>query len=129
MIKVNVTKSSYYPVKKVFVRNVLKKFLKEKGIASDTVVDVSFVSKAKMLTLGKMYLNEKDAPPHNVLSFTASESKENFIYPPNATHLGEIVVCYPVVVEESKRENKLIDEKVEELVTHGALHLLGVHHN
>jgi ssRNA-specific RNase YbeY (16S rRNA maturation enzyme) len=43
-------------------------------------------------------------------------------------HLGEIVVCYPKVVEEAKNEDVLIDDKVYELVEHGAFHLLGIHH-
>lgn len=42
--------------------------------------------------------------------------------------LGEIVVCFPVVLKEAKLEGKLIEEKVLELVGHSALHLLGIHH-
>ena len=42
--------------------------------------------------------------------------------------MGEIVICYPKVLEEAKLEGKLIDQKAYELVEHGALHLLGFHH-
>ena len=42
--------------------------------------------------------------------------------------LGEIVVCFPVALKEAKIENKLIEEKVLELVGHSGLHLLGIHH-
>ena len=38
------------------------------------------------------------------------------------------VVGYPVVITEAVRENMLIDDKINELVEHGVLHLLGFHH-
>jgi len=80
-----------------------------------------------MLKLGAEYL--KDGKLHNVLSFTPSEVKTDFAYPPDSLiHLGEIIVCYPAALVEAKKENKLIDEKVYELIEHGALHLMGMHH-
>jgi ssRNA-specific RNase YbeY (16S rRNA maturation enzyme) len=33
------------------------------------------------------------------------------------------------VVEEAVKEDKLVEDKLFELVEHGALHLLGVHHD
>ena len=81
-----------------------------------------------MLALAKKYLHENEVL-HNVLSFPFMEADETFREPPdNIIHLGDIVICYPKVVEEAGKEGKLIDEKVLELVTHGALHLLGKHH-
>jgi rRNA maturation RNase YbeY len=80
-----------------------------------------------MLEIGAKYL--KDKKLHNVLSFVPGEVKKNFVYPPDGIiHLGEIIVCYPVAVMESGVENVLIDQRVYELVEHGALHLLGIHH-
>jgi len=66
---------------------------------------------------------------HNILSFTSDEVKGEFIYPPDEKiNLGEIIVCYPIAVEEAKAENKRIDDKVHELIKHGAEHLMGIHH-
>ena len=80
-----------------------------------------------MLNLGQKYL--KDKIVHNVLSFTEDEMQKKFVYPPdNIIRLGEIIVCYPKAFEEAKTEGKLIDDKIKELVEHGALHLLGIHH-
>lgn len=111
------------------VRKILDGFLKEHGIVSDSVVDVAFVGEKKMIEIAQKYLKEKSKEAHNVLSFTASEVSKNFIYPPeDKIYIGEIVVCYPKVVEEAKRESKRIDAKVKELVEHAALHLLGIHH-
>ncbi len=127
MIKVNITKQSNYPVKASVIKKRLPEFFAKQGIVSDAEVSVAIVSEKKMVDVVKIYL--KDKKLHNVLSFTPTETKGNFVYPPDGLiHLGEIIVCYPVALKEAKSENVLIDDKVYELVEHGALHLLGIHH-
>ncbi len=128
MIKVNVKKQSNYPVSSTKIRKNLKNFLAGHGIVSDAEVSVALVGENKMLEVGKKYSDDKSL--HNVLSFTADEVDSKFVYPPDGTiHLGEIIVCYPVAFEEAKKEGKLIEKKVMELIEHGALHLLGIHHD
>jgi probable rRNA maturation factor len=127
MIKVSVSKQSNYPVNVPAVKKKLAAFLAKNGIVSDADVSVAIVGEKKMLEIGAKYL--KDKKLHNVLSFVPNEVKANFIYPPDGIiHLGEIIVCYPLAVKESEGENILIDERIYELTEHGALHLLGVHH-
>lgn len=128
MIKVQIAKSSNYPFSKVSIRKIVQEFLKKNGIVSDSVIEVSFVSKDKMLEIGSEYLGETTTNPHNVLSFPAAETKEKFIFPPDLLYLGEIIVCYPVAVEEAGRQSVTVATKLEELVTHGVLHILGQHH-
>lgn len=126
MIAVNITKQSSYPVKVSDIKKKLAKFFLDNGIVSDAEVDIAIVGEAKMLSVGKTYL--KDGKLHNVLSFTPTEVK-NFVFPPDGQiHLGEIVVCYPEAVREANIENKLVNDKVYELIEHSALHLLGIHH-
>lgn len=128
MIRVLVKKEVACPISVKEVKSVLTDFLKSEGIISKADVSVAFVGTARMLYLAKKYLNEKGVL-HNVLSFPYSEGG-SFIYPPDDTlHLGDIVVCYPKVLEESQKEGVLIKEKALELVTHGALHLMGKHHD
>jgi ssRNA-specific RNase YbeY (16S rRNA maturation enzyme) len=63
------------------------------------------------------------------LSFVTGEIKGEFVYPPNGViQLGDIVVCYPLAVAEAIEENVLVDERVYELIEHGAMHLMGIHH-
>ncbi|KKT66055.1 MAG: hypothetical protein UW61_C0032G0006 [Candidatus Curtissbacteria bacterium GW2011_GWC1_44_33] len=115
MIKVNVKKQSNYPISSTKIRKNLKDFLASHGIVSDAEVSVALVGENKMLEIGKKYLKDKSL--HNVLSFTADEIDSKFVFPPDGViHLGEIIVCYPVAFEEAK------------LIEHGALHLLGIHH-
>lgn len=84
------------------------------------------------------YFNEDQ--PHNVLSFPLVENENQFISPTAQSAkggfakeknlaLGDIVVCYPLAQVEANRDDVLVDTKVNELVQHGLLHLLGVHHD
>lgn len=127
MIKINVTKQSNYPVSGIKVRKFLQDFFKKNGIVSNAIAHVSFVGEAKMKELGKKYY-KKDTKIHNVFSFVASEVKGFKTVQGSEMDLGEIVVCFPVLLKEAKLEGKLIETKVLELVEHSALHLLGIHH-
>lgn len=129
MITVNVKKKGSYPVSVVLIKKELKEFFKKKGIVTDAEVSVAMVNEEEMAKLAKRYLKEDGKVVHNVLSFPSKEVKENFTYPPDGKiHLGEIVVCYTKVVEEAEAEGKLVEDKIIELIKHGALHLLGEHH-
>lgn len=127
MIKVNIIKQSNYPVKSADIKRKLAKFFTDHGMVSDAEVSVAIVGEKKMMDLGNKFM--KDKKLHNVLSFVPEEEKGAFIYPPGAPiNLGEIIVCYPLAVKEAVTENVLIDERIYELVEHGGLHLMGVHH-
>ena len=137
MIKVQITKQSNYPVGVANIKKKLAAFLAKQGIVSSSEVSVAIVGEKKMMELGQKYL--KDKKLHNVLSFTPTEVNphtknfgegvKNFVYPPDGLiHLGEIIVCFPVAAKEANNENVLINTKVYELVEHGALHLMGIHH-
>lgn len=128
MVKVNIYKQSNFAVSTPLIKKKLNAFFLEKGIVSSSEVSIAILGKDKMLEVGKKYLN--DGSVHNVLSFTPDEVEGSFVMPPDKLiHLGEIIVCYPLAVAEAERDNVLIDEKVYELIEHGARHLLGEHHN
>jgi rRNA maturation RNase YbeY len=128
MIKIYVKKQADYPVSAVKIRQRLREFLRKSGIVSDSIVNIALVGKKRMSDLSRRYLKGKDGI-HNVLSFTESEIKGKFVYPNDGMiRLGEIIVCYPKAFEEAKKEGKLIEDKVYELIEHGARHLLGEHH-
>jgi len=128
MIKILVKKKGNFPVSGIKIKKTLAELFVKEGIVSDADANILIVGKAEMLRIGRKYLN-KNEPVHNVLSFTGNESKNFFLAPPDETlHLGDIVVCYPVAVTEANAEGVLVEEKVIELLKHGAYHLLGKHH-
>jgi probable rRNA maturation factor len=61
--------------------------------------------------------------PTNVLSFT-------FEAPPGAEsdHLGDLVICAPVVAREAQEQGKALNDHWAHLVIHGVLHLRGYDH-
>lgn len=128
MIKVLLSKQSNYPVKTPKVKRALQEFLLKKG-ESDSSVSVAIVSEKTMIKLAKKHLGEKHMV-HNVLSFTDAEARGEFVdLGEHNKFLGEIVVCYKKAVDEANRDNMLLDLKIIQLVEHGALHLLGKHHD
>jgi len=127
MIRVKVFKQSNYPVSSPQIKHYLRIFLTGKGIVSEARVSVALVDRKKMLSLSGQYLQEKKQL-HNVLSFPAREVRSDFLDPDKSLDLGEIIVCYPVAFEEAKSDNKTVEQKIKELIEHGALHLLGIHH-
>lgn len=127
MIKIYVKKQTNYPIKASEIKNNLKDFFKKQGIVSDAQVSVALVGEKKMLEISKKYL--KDNKVHNVLSFTHEGSKGEFVYPPGERiDLGEIIVCYPKAIEEAQSESKKVADKINELIRHAGMHLMGIHH-
>ncbi len=61
--------------------------------------------------------------PTNVLSFP-------FEAPPEVPddHLGDLVICAPVVVREAREQGKPLEHHWAHLVVHGVLHLRGFDH-
>jgi rRNA maturation RNase YbeY len=128
MIKVYVKKQGNFPVSTPKIKNSLSNFFSGQGIVSDADVNILIVGRNEMEKLGRKYLS-KNEPIHNVLSFVANEATKNFIDPPDdILHLGDIAVCFPIAVGEAGDDGVLVEEKVIELLTHGAYHLLGIHH-
>jgi len=131
MIDVSVYKQGNYPIGVKKIKDTVKQTLESQGVVSDSQVEIAIVGQKKMAELIKeFYQEDKDLYAHPVLSFPASETQGQFVFPPDGKiHLGEVVVSYPLALEITKKENRLIDEVVLELVEHGMLHLLGIHHN
>ena len=129
MVRVYLKKQSNHSVNTVKIKRELRDFLEKWGLISDFSVNVSLVGEKTMKDISKKFLSENDSL-HSVLSFPESEVRGDFEYPPDLPiPLGEIIICYPEVVKEANQEGKLIDEKVIDLVKHGAEHLLGKHHS
>lgn len=82
---------------------------------------VRVVDTAESRILNRDYRG-KDAPT-NVLSFP-------FEPPPGvpSEHIGDIVVCAPVVVREAGEQGKPASSHWAHMIVHGVLHLLGYDH-
>jgi len=116
---------SRYRVDRKRIRTTVIKTLKENGVQGPVEVSIALVGDRKMRELSKKYKGEDKT--RNILSFSLSEG-EPTIMPIDTLRLGDIVISYPVVIQEAIRDEVMVDDRVNELVEHGLLHLLGLHH-
>jgi probable rRNA maturation factor len=59
----------------------------------------------------------------NVLSFSGAG-----LTPDGVNHLGELVICAPVVAREASAQDKSAESHWAHMTVHGVLHLLGLDH-
>lgn len=131
MINVLIHTDTRYPVNRKIIRKAVEETLKNNKASNlSAEVSVAVVGSRKMRDLSEKYL--KDDKRHQVLSFSfedISESRQGFVgLPDDVLRLGEIVLCWPEVIEEASRDDEMVDDKVYELTSHGVEHLLGKHH-
>ncbi|MFZ5425279.1 MAG: rRNA maturation RNase YbeY [Patescibacteria group bacterium] len=85
-------------------------------------VSVSLVKNEAIQDLNKQHLN-RDYPT-DVLSFNIDEEISSEEY-----YLGDIVVNIDKAEEQAATYSNNLEQEIAELVEHGMLHLLGVHHD
>jgi probable rRNA maturation factor len=88
---------------------------------AETEVSLRIVDAAESAALNQRYRGK--AGPTNVLSFPAD-------LPPGVplAHLGDIVVCAPVVRDEAREQGKAAEAHWAHMLIHGTLHLVGYDH-
>lgn len=116
---------SRYKVNRKRIRSTVKKILTGRGMTSAVEVSIAIVGDRKMRELSRKY--KKDDKTRNILSFPINEG-QNMILPTDKMRLGDIIISYPEVVRESAKNEWLIDDRMDLLVEHGLMHLLGLHH-
>lgn len=132
MIEISVYKQGNYAISAAKVKKRLNEVLRREGIVSDFIVSIAFVGEKKMQDLVDKYY--KDDPEnlyiHPILTFPTNEMTGEFVMPGDVKpDLGEIIISYPEAVATAKETGKLIDDVILSLVEHGAMHLLGHHHD
>lgn len=85
------------------------------------VISVSIVDDKEIQVLNKKYLNKDYAT--DVLSFNMDEEHEGQYY------LGDVIVNRQQAQRQAAEFGNSVEEEISELVAHGVLHLLGVHHD
>ncbi len=91
------------------------------GTDSDSGVVIRLVDRAESAELNQSYRGKSG--PTNVLSFP-------FEVPPyvRSSHLGDLIICAPVVIEEAREQGKPVHGHWAHMVVHGLLHLQGYDH-
>jgi probable rRNA maturation factor len=124
-VKILIYVESRYKVSRKRIKSAIWSVLEENRVVSPMEVSVAIVGDRKMAKLNKQYRNKEGTT--NVLSFPLSEGAPSYL-PTDIMRLGDIVISYPMVIKEASAQEKMVDDRVDELVQHGMLHLLGLHH-
>ena len=90
-------------------------------IDKKTFISVFITDDKDMKKLNKEYLNRDYTT--DVLSFEIKEQQED-----GSLYLGDIVVNKDQAKRQAKTYENDFEEEISELVGHGVLHLLGIHH-
>ena len=132
MTSVQIWTDSRYPVSRKRMRLVVEKVIHDEQVTSPVTVSIAVVGDRKMRKLNLTY-HETDATT-DVLSFPytdplSQKDRGKFIVPPEeGIILGDIVISYPQAVKQAQEKNRLVDDELDFLVTHGMGHLFGHHH-
>ncbi|MFH1186930.1 MAG: rRNA maturation RNase YbeY [Candidatus Levyibacteriota bacterium] len=124
-IKVPIFVESRYRVNRKRIKSTVINLLNKHSIMGSVEISVAIIGDRKMRELSKKYKGEDKT--RNILSFPQTEGgfAKNSV---NSLRLGDILISYPEVIREASKEEVLVDDKIDELVNHGLLHLLGIHH-
>lgn len=116
---------SRYKASRKRIKKAVELVLEEHKVTSPVEISIAIVGDRKMRALNKKYRSMDKTT--NVLSFPLSEGESTHL-PQDIIRLGDIVLSYPMVIKDAVRDEVMVDDKIEELVIHSMLHLLGEHH-
>ncbi len=129
MISINILADAKYPFDRDGLREHLTRVLAVQKLIDGVEIDIQVVGKRKMTQLHRIYMQLPG--PTDVLSFPLNDPGDSrpFLTPPDGVlRLGDVVVCYPVAVEEAIEKQIKVDQQIQFLAEHGLMHLLGFHH-
>ncbi len=116
---------SRYKINRKKIKQVVENVLSKNQITGSVEVSVAVVGDRKMRELSRKYKGEDKT--RNILSFSQTEGGD-LKNPTDVLRLGDIVLSFPQVIKDASRDEMLVDDKVGQLVEHGLMHLLGLHH-
>lgn len=129
MITINILADAKYPVERVKLRKHLEQVLVINKLVKNVELSILVVGKRKMSEYHRLFM-QLDGPT-DVLSFPLNDPGDErpFVTSPDGIlRLGDIVICYPVAVDEALEKQCKVDSQIQFLAEHGLMHLLGFHH-
>ncbi|RJQ37593.1 hypothetical protein C4559_03550 [Candidatus Microgenomates bacterium] len=113
---INIISSSRYKINRKRIKVFVQEVFEKEQIDLNYSLNVVFVGKNKMKVFTEKYKNEKETLP--VLSFKYDEDMGE-----KEVLLGEVIICFPLVILLAAERNKRVDEMINELVKHGIKNL------
>lgn len=137
MVNIIINSDPRYSVNKASIKTVAEDVLRKMYVSGRVEVGINIVGDRKMHELNNRYRGLDSTT--NTLSFALEDSnpaslqhvpKIGFVAAPdNWLRLGDVVISYPQVVEDAALDGIAVDEEINNLVSHGLNHLLGIHNH
>jgi len=131
-MKIFIYKKVNYSVDESKIQKAVEAVFVKAKLSPKSEASVAIVSHKQMIKYAKEYMKDSDeeAKTHPVLSFPTAELEGSFVFPPDKiNHIGEIIVSYEKSQEYAQKEGKSVNQVIADLAEHGALHLVGIHHD
>jgi probable rRNA maturation factor len=131
-INIQVKRGLGFPFKKGDLSKVIETALHVSKVHGPVEVDCVITDNVTVHRLNKLYRGIDS--PTDVLSFRLSDKQpgtDPVVFPApagEATHLGEIIISYQRTVEQAPAHGNTVEQELDLLLVHGALHLLGHDH-
>jgi len=87
---------------------------------------IRIVDQSEGLQLNQDYRGKENAT--NILSFPFEAPPPELVETLDFLHLGDLVICEPVLKQEAIQQNKSLQQHWAHLLVHGTLHLQGFDH-
>ena len=113
----------------ILLHTIIQQVINHIGFRAKAEVSILLTNDEEIQKLNKEFRN-KDKPT-NVLSFPNLTEEELYNVSKNAPHpamLGDLVLAFETLLQESLIEKKTFLDHFNHLVVHGMLHLLGYDH-
>lgn len=125
--KINVSIEPHYPLKREQIKKIAEKTLLVSKIKGKVELTIAVIGDRKMRALNKDYRGKDETT--DVLSFSFTEgSMPSHPHDARYLYLGEVYVSYPKLLENAAEYNRMVDDELSLLTTHGILHILGYEH-
>ena len=131
-INVHIGQEFRASLRESWLRNIVQKVLDAESITPSAEIGLVVTDSETIQQLNKAYRGKDE--PTDVLAFPMSsqpeqEDEAHFVTPPDdIRHLGEVVISYPQVVQQSGEQGHGVHRELALVTVHGMLHLLGYDH-
>ena len=106
---------------------LLEEILKQQGLVDCVELNVKLTDDATIQQLNKQFRYSDN--PTNVLSFPCHDQEDSpFSLAEEPLQLGDIVLAYETIEQETREQNKTFKDHLIHLLIHATLHILGFDH-
>ncbi len=130
MVEIVFTNEHEFPLSQSGIERAVANAFLIRGV-NEASVGIEIVDEARMKFLNEQYKHHVGAT--DVLTFVLRDPEQPtphfFESEQSAREYGDIFLCYSVIADSAQEEGISAQERAEFLAEHGALHLLGEHHD